>query len=64
MKSTDFLIGQSVFVDDRKYTKRTNAEVGQNVSPEIWTTVDGKEYEPTLTFQEGVGEIDFNPLQA
>ena len=61
--SIEFAPGDVIAIGDDVFTKISEAEVGQNVNPEIWTNQAGREFEPTLEFSQGLGEPAFNPLQ-
>ena len=65
-KSTEYSIGDSVnTVDGLTLTKQSDAQVVPDGVPglvEIWTDVNGAQYTPTLSFQEGTSDPAFNSL--
>ena len=64
MKAKEYPIGATAEWQGVTLTKQSQAEAGENVNPEIWTTPNGFEYEPSLEFQTGQSDPAFNPLQA
>jgi hypothetical protein len=67
-KSSEYLVGESVVVNSRTITKKSDEQSLNEFSAptlaiaEIWSDDSGGEYAPTLRFSMGLEEPNFNRL--